>query len=635
MQAMDSAQSQLIQIAERVRAAAADATPLRIRGGGTKDFHGLALQGELLDTRALAGVVSYEPSELVVTVRAGTPLAEVEALLAAQGQCLAFEPPHFEGADGRATVGGMVASGLSGPSRASVGAVRDFMLGLEMINGQGELLRYGGQVMKNVAGYDVSRLMAGSWGTLGLITEVSLKVLPVAPAEATLRFECTQQQALDWLNAWGGQPLPLNASCWLQEDSAAQGVLYLRLRGARAAVQAACGRLGGERMHSAAADWQACREHQLPCPCRRRLRPWRCLTAARGPWSNGTAHCAGYRRRVRWAMRCARWQKQRADRPPCSAPRPQTSPAPSPISTPRRPMPRPRCMHGSSRPSILRASSTAAGWPPPGRPGQRLAPPMRMRHHLHLLTDRHRTVASNRTLGLLLAFNAGAVNAGGFLLVHSYTSHMTGFVSLLADNLVLGNTALVLSACGALLAFLCGAAATSLLVNWARHHRLRSSYALPLLLEAALMLLFGVLGAAMLAWPTPFAVPLAVLLLSFIMGLQNATVTKMSSSQIRTTHMTGVITDLGMELGRALYWNRHGSPPEHRVHANHVRLRLFAGLLSMFLLGGIAGALGFRHLGFVFVVPLAVVLCLLSLPPLWADRARLPLLLGRRAAPRA
>ena len=147
-------------------------------------------------------MVSYEPSELVVTVRAGTPLAEVEALLAAQGQCLAFEPPHFEGADGRATVGGMVASGLSGPSRASVGAVRDFMLGLEMINGQGELLRYGGQVMKNVAGYDVSRLMAGSWGTLGLITEVSLKVLPVAPAEATLRFECTQQQALDWLNAW-------------------------------------------------------------------------------------------------------------------------------------------------------------------------------------------------------------------------------------------------------------------------------------------------------------------------------------------------------------------------------------------------------------------------------------------------
>ena len=233
-------------------------------------------------------------------------------------------------------------------------------------------------------------------------------------------------------------------------------------------------------------------------------------------------------------------------------------------------------------------------------------------------TGLQRTTQHNTRLGVVLACVAGATNAGGFLAVGQYTSHMTGFVSLLADNLVLGNTALVLSACGALLAFLCGAAATSLLVNWARHHRLRSSYALPLLLEAALMLLFGVLGAAMLAWPTPFAVPLAVLLLSFIMGLQNATVTKMSSSQIRTTHMTGVITDLGMELGRALYWNRHGSPPEHRVHANHVRLRLFAGLLSMFLLGGIAGALGFRHLGFVFVVPLAVVLCLLSLPPLWA-----------------
>lgn len=264
MQAMDSAQSHLLQIAQRVRAAAADATPLRIRGGGTKDFHGLALQGDLLDTRALAGVVSYEPSELVVTVRAGTSLAEVEALLAQQGQCLPFEPPHFDGDSGSATVGGMVASGLSGPARASVGAVRDFVLGLEMINGKGELLRYGGQVMKNVAGYDVSRLMAGSWGMLGLITEVSLKVLPVAPAEATLRFECHQQQALDWLNAWGGQPLPLNASCWLQEEGAAQGTLYLRLRGARAAVQAACGRLGGERVENAAADWQACREQQLP-----------------------------------------------------------------------------------------------------------------------------------------------------------------------------------------------------------------------------------------------------------------------------------------------------------------------------------------------------------------------------------
>jgi len=252
---------------------------------------------------------------------------------------------------------------------------------------------------------------------------------------------------------------------------------------------------------------------------------------------------------------------------------------------------------------------------------------------LYLLTERHRTSASNHTLGLLLAFNAGAVNAGGFLVVHSYTSHMTGFVSLLADNLVLGNTTLALGAVGALLAFLSGAAVTALLVNWARIHRLRSSYALPLLLEALMMLVFGLLGAVTLVWPTPFAVPLAVLVLSFIMGLQNAVVTKLSSSKIRTTHMTGVITDLGMEIGRALYWNRKGSAPQQHVRANRSRLLLFAGLLLMFLLGGIAGAAGFNRFGLVFVVPLAVVLTALSLPPLWADRTRLQRL--RRAWRRA
>lgn len=246
-----------------------------------------------------------------------------------------------------------------------------------------------------------------------------------------------------------------------------------------------------------------------------------------------------------------------------------------------------------------------------------------MRRHLRHLTGHHRTVASNRVLGLLLAFNAGAVNAGGFLVVHLYTSHMTGFVSMLADSLVLGNTALVLGAMGALLAFLCGAATTSVMVNWARQRRLHSSYALPLLLVAVLMLVFGLVGAITLSWPTPFAVPVTVLLLSFIMGLQNATVTKMSSSQIRTTHMTGVVTDLGIELGKMLYWNRTGTAPESQVRANQIRLRLFAGLLGMFLVGGIAGAAGFSHVGFVFVVPLALVLLVLSLPPLWADRARL------------
>lgn len=253
-------------ITNRVRAAAAAGTPLRIRGGGSKDFYGEALEGDLLDTAPLAGVLAYEPSELVMTAGTGTPLREIDALLAANGQCLAFDPPHYGSVS--ATVGGMVASGLSGPARASVGAVRDYMLGVKLINGRGEHLTFGGQVMKNVAGYDVSRLMAGAMGTLGLLTEVSLKVLPVAPGEATLRFECTQAQALGWLHAWGGRPLPLNASCWVNDTpgNSAGGVLYLRLRGAVAAVESACKTLGGDRKNNAdvAADWQACRDQQLP-----------------------------------------------------------------------------------------------------------------------------------------------------------------------------------------------------------------------------------------------------------------------------------------------------------------------------------------------------------------------------------
>ncbi|WP_204246682.1 glycolate oxidase subunit GlcE [Acidovorax carolinensis] len=281
MQTMEFA---LRQIVDRVHAAAAAQTPLRIRGGGTKDFHGLALRGELLDTRALTGIVSYEPSELVVTVRAGTPLAELEAVLAEQGQCLPFEPPHFGPG---ATVGGMVAAGLSGPARASVGAVRDYLLGVVLINGRAELLTFGGQVMKNVAGYDVSRLMAGAWGTLGLLTEVSLKVLPVAPGEATLRFECSQADALRRLHAWGGQPLPLNASCWVED--AGVGQLYVRLRGAVAAVDAACRGMGGTRLDNAtvAPDWLACRDQTLPWFTARRARAgqalWRLSLPATAP----------------------------------------------------------------------------------------------------------------------------------------------------------------------------------------------------------------------------------------------------------------------------------------------------------------------------------------------------------------
>ena len=245
---------------EQIQDASVDATPLCIRGGGTKDFYGEPPGGQLLDTRSLHGVVSYEPSELVVTVRAGTPLAELEAVLAERGQFLPFEPPHF--GDG-GTVGGMVAAGLAGPARASVGSVRDYVLGAQMVNGRGELLNFGGTVMKNVAGYDLSRVLAGSLGVLGLITEVSLKVLPLAPAEATLRFACNQSDALGLLNRWGGEPLPLNASRW---DDEAGGTLLLRLRGAVAAVDAACRQLGGERVDPllAASDWQACRDQHLP-----------------------------------------------------------------------------------------------------------------------------------------------------------------------------------------------------------------------------------------------------------------------------------------------------------------------------------------------------------------------------------
>ncbi|MCA0324889.1 MAG: glycolate oxidase subunit GlcE, partial [Proteobacteria bacterium] len=238
---------------DKVRKAAERGRPLRIRGGGTKDFLGQRLHGELLDTRPLAGIVSYEPSELVVTVGAGTRLRELEAALAEHRQCLAFEPPRF--ASG-ATVGGMVAAGLSGPARASAGAVRDFVLGVRVVNGRGEPLTFGGQVMKNVAGYDLSRLMAGSMGTLAVITEVSLKVLPLAPAEATLLFDLSETSARQQLNRWGGQPLPLNASCW------ADGHLAVRLRGAQAAVAAARGQMGGQLLEAERAErqWNALRE---------------------------------------------------------------------------------------------------------------------------------------------------------------------------------------------------------------------------------------------------------------------------------------------------------------------------------------------------------------------------------------
>lgn len=234
---------------------------MRISGGNTKDFYGELSDGTVLDTRALQGISAYEPSELVVTVRAGTPLVELEEALAARGQYLPFEPPHFSPGG---TVGGMVAAGLSGPARASVGAVRDYVLGASLLNGRAEVLTFGGQVIKNVAGYDISRLLAGSLGTLGVILEVSLKVLPMPLASATLRFDMPEAQALQQLNAWAGSPLPLNASAWHQ------GQLSLRLAGARSAVHSAMKQLqashGGSLLDTEAADayWRGLRDHLDP-----------------------------------------------------------------------------------------------------------------------------------------------------------------------------------------------------------------------------------------------------------------------------------------------------------------------------------------------------------------------------------
>jgi glycolate oxidase FAD binding subunit len=238
---------------EKIRGAAAHGTALRLRGGGTKDFYGNEPRGELLDTRAYAGIVDYEPTELVVTARCGTSLSELEKKLEEAGQCLPFEPPHFgEGA----TLGGCVAAGLSGPRRASAGALRDFVLGAKIVDGRGRVLSFGGQVMKNVAGYDVSRVLAGSLGTLGLIAEISLKVLPRPPAERTVRLAMPQERALEALNRWAGQPLPISASAWRE------GELTLRLSGSPAALDPAAAAIGGETLEGAqTAFWPSIREH--------------------------------------------------------------------------------------------------------------------------------------------------------------------------------------------------------------------------------------------------------------------------------------------------------------------------------------------------------------------------------------
>ena len=293
----------LAELRERVTAAHHEHRPLRLRGAGTKDFYGEGALGgdtqqsqgpggnssdgnssdgntsdghaahretsatkplrrgvpepELLDLRPYRGIVDYEPSELVITARCGTPLSEIEAALTDRGQFLAFEPPAFRGDP---TLGGVIAAGLCGPRRMYAGAARDFVLGAKLLDANGEVLRFGGQVMKNVAGFDVSRLLCGSLGILGVITEVSLKVLPRPRAEDTLRFEMTAKDAIEAFNRWSGQPLPLSGAAWCA------GVAWIRLSGAAAAVRAAHERLGGERVHPTSASqwWNALRHCTHP-----------------------------------------------------------------------------------------------------------------------------------------------------------------------------------------------------------------------------------------------------------------------------------------------------------------------------------------------------------------------------------
>jgi len=230
-------------------------TPLVIRGHGSKDFYGQpsVSSATVLSTVAHTGVVEYDPTELVVVVKSGTPIVELESVLAASKQMLAFEPPRF---GGRGTVGGMMASGLSGPRRMSAGAAKDFVLGMTVLDDQASHLRYGGTVMKNVAGYDLSRLHTGALGTLGLIVDVSLKVLPLPPAQATIGFDVSASQSIEMVNTWGGQPLPLSATSWHD------GKLLVRLAGAVSAVNSASEKLGGERISQEQADlyWQSLRD---------------------------------------------------------------------------------------------------------------------------------------------------------------------------------------------------------------------------------------------------------------------------------------------------------------------------------------------------------------------------------------
>lgn len=233
---MSHSSLQVTAFREQILNAAKNKTPLSIEGGGTKSWYGNTNNYAKLDTRSYSGILEYQPEELVITACAGTPLKEIEAALKEKNQVLAFEPPHF---GENATFGGAIAAGLAGPGRITVGNFRDFVLGARILDGKGQDLSFGGKVMKNVAGYDVSRLLPGSLGTLSLLLEASVKVLPKPAATTTLRCQLSQEKALKALNEWAGQPLPLSASCWIGSAKGGDGELTFRLAGAAAAVKAA------------------------------------------------------------------------------------------------------------------------------------------------------------------------------------------------------------------------------------------------------------------------------------------------------------------------------------------------------------------------------------------------------------
>ena len=247
----ESLQQQILNACEQ-------STALRIVGGNSKAFYGRADKrqpsADTLNAASHCGVLNYEPTELVITARAGTPLTEIEELLATNGQMLAFEPPAF---GNNATIGGTIACNFSGPGRAYAGAARDFLLGCKIINGKGELLSFGGEVMKNVAGYDVSRLMAGAMGTLGVLLEVSLKVLPKAETESTQLLQCSPHEALERMHAWSQTPLPVSATSYHNSN------LHIRLSGAKKAVDAAINIIGGESIENAGHYWHQLKEQQL------------------------------------------------------------------------------------------------------------------------------------------------------------------------------------------------------------------------------------------------------------------------------------------------------------------------------------------------------------------------------------